>query len=145
MPDWPKAVFRGCCEYTTQTADRLGNIVAYVNALSYDSSPPQGMQPRVGVKADCVEGTSRQRQNTHYCSTISSGRRSYMTALVWTRLLWNVRTKGPSHAEKAGEKEGGSERKVRSGTHLLSTDLRLMKNEASPLSLAGDCSSSFFS
>lgn len=41
-------------------------------------------------------------------------------------------------------KEGGSERKVRSGTHLLSTDLRLMKNEASPLSLAGACSSNFF-
>lgn len=42
MPDWPEAVFRGRCEYTTQTADRLGSVVAYVNALSYDSSPPQG-------------------------------------------------------------------------------------------------------
>lgn len=40
--------------------------------------------------------------------------------------------------------EGGSERKVRSGTHLLSTGLSLMKNEASPRSLAGARSAGFF-
>lgn len=67
---------------------------------------------------------------------------------VWTRLHWNARTKGLSDRgrKKGGGREGGKEREreVRSGVHLLSTDLRLMKNEASPLSLAGACSSIFF-
>lgn len=36
------------------------------------------------------------------------------------------------------------ERKVRSGTHLLSTNLSLMKNEASPLSLAEGSQLRFF-
>lgn len=47
-------------------------------------------------------------------------------------------------ASQMEKEKGESERKVRSGTHLLSTNLRLMKNEASPLSLAGACSSIFF-
>lgn len=141
MPDWPQAVFRGRCKYTTQTADRLGSVVAYVNAPSYDSSPPQGMQPRVGVKADCVEGTSRQRKNTHHCSVLQRRKKLYEGCLLGHACFG---MQGPRAPRMKRVKERGSERKVRSGTHLLSTNLRLMKNEASPLSLAGACSSIFF-
>lgn len=68
-------------------------------------------------------------------ATFSSLGRTYIwELLVRTRSLWNART------PEWREKRKGNERKVRSGTHLLSTYLRIMKNEASPLPLAGACS-----
>lgn len=75
-----------------------------------------------------------------------SGRgRSYTRVACQDTLALECRDQGPLEwREREREKERESERKVRSGTHLLSTNLRLMKNEASPLSLAGACSSIFF-
>lgn len=60
----------------------------------------------------------------------SGGRTPIRELLVRTCSLWNAGT--PEWREKIK----GSERKVRSGTYLLSTNLRIMKTEASPLSLA---------
>lgn len=61
-----------------------------------------------------------------------------------TRSLWNAGTEGaPERTEREFEKKKAG-LKVRSGTHRLPTNLRLMKNEASPLSLAEARSSIFF-
>lgn len=85
------------------------------------------------------------RDRTPTTVAFSSRGRSYTRVTCYDTLALECRDQGPPEwRARKKEKERGSERKVRSGTHLLSTILRLMKNEASPLSLAGACSSIFF-
>lgn len=82
----------------------------------------------------------RDRTPTTAAFSSSGGRNLYEGCLLGHACFG---MQGPRAPRMKGAKERGSERKVRSGTHLLSTNLSLMKNEASPLSLAGACSSIF--